>query len=187
MSTTQLRLLTAEEYGGLPDPGYPTELVRGEIVRLSRPKPRHGKILIRVGRLLGDHVEERDLGHVLGGDSGFVTERDPDSVRGPDVCFYRYERLARDADLELYPEIGPNVLFEIHSPSDRWSEIVAKADECLAAGTDIVCLLDPRQRTATLFAAGAAPRELAAGEPLTFAGLPGWTTTAGELLGPPPS
>ena len=187
MSTTQVRLLTAEEYGELPDPGQPTELVRGEVVRLPHPKPLHGKVCAEVAYLLQKHFETCDLGHVLANDAGFVTERDPDTVRGPDVGFYTYRRLPWDADLTVYPEFGPDVLFEVRSPGDRWPAVVAKADECLAAGAGVVCLLDPRRRTATLFAAGAAPREVAADRPLSFDALPGWTPTPADLLGPPPA
>ena len=186
MPAIQQRQLTAEEYGDLPDPGYPSELVRGRIVRLPRPKPRHGKICARVARLLGNFNEEHDLGHVFANDSGFVTERDPDTVRGPDVCFYSYGRLPRDADLERYVGFGPDVLFEVRSPSDRWPQIVEKADECLAADTGVVCLLDPARRGAVLFTAGSPPREVAAEEPLRFAALTGWSVTPADLLGPPP-
>ena len=41
-------LLTAEEYGDLPDAGYPTELVRGRIVRLDVPCFNHGKSCGRI-------------------------------------------------------------------------------------------------------------------------------------------
>ena len=37
-------LLTAEQFAERPDPGYPEELVKGRIVAMSVPKPRHGEI-----------------------------------------------------------------------------------------------------------------------------------------------
>ena len=36
-------LMTAEQYGKLPDLGYPTELVRGQIKVMNQPYPRHGE------------------------------------------------------------------------------------------------------------------------------------------------
>jgi hypothetical protein len=33
------------------------------------------------------------LGHVLSNDSGVVTERDPDTVRDADVCYYPYTKV----------------------------------------------------------------------------------------------
>ena len=58
-------LLTAEEFAERPDPGYPEELVRGRIVPMPMPKPRHGQICNRAGRIFGNHVEDHDLGQVF--------------------------------------------------------------------------------------------------------------------------
>ena len=43
-SVTTPALLTAEQFAERPDPGYPEELVRGRIVPMPMPKPRHGEI-----------------------------------------------------------------------------------------------------------------------------------------------
>ena len=37
-------LLTAEEFGRRPDPGFPEELVQGRIVTTPPPKPSHGQV-----------------------------------------------------------------------------------------------------------------------------------------------
>ena len=47
----------------------------------------------RRGGSLGNFVEEHDLGRVMSNDSGVITERDPDTVRGADVAYYSYARL----------------------------------------------------------------------------------------------
>src|SRR6266542_3658010 len=88
-------LLTAEEYYWLPDNGQPTELVRGRVVPVNMPYPRHGQICGKVMRLLGSFLDRHDVGHLLSNDSGVVTERGPDTVRGPDVAFYSYARVPR--------------------------------------------------------------------------------------------
>jgi Uma2 family endonuclease len=90
MATVAEKLLTAEEFARLPDPGYPTELVDGRIVEMPSPGSRHGQICNKIGRLLGNFAEEGDIGHVLNNDSGIITERGPDSVRGPDVAYYSF-------------------------------------------------------------------------------------------------
>ena len=48
-------LLTAEQYAQRPDPGYPEELVRGRIVPMPMPKPRHGYI----GNKAGEDYDKR--------------------------------------------------------------------------------------------------------------------------------
>ena len=80
---TALDLLTAEEFGSRPDPGYPEELIQGRIVTMPPHTPRHGQICGKADRLLGSFADEHDLGHVLCNDSGVITERDHDTVRGP--------------------------------------------------------------------------------------------------------
>src|SRR5438128_2000297 len=90
MATLTEPLLTAEEYARVPDRGVPTELVRGKIIEMPPPYPYHGLVCLKVGRLVGDYVEEHDLGYVLFNDAGVVTERGPDTVRGADISFYSY-------------------------------------------------------------------------------------------------
>src|SRR5690242_16738431 len=109
---TNERLLTAEEYARLPDSGVPTELVEGRIVEMNVPNFRHGWLCIRIGKLLATYVDERDLGYVLGNDAGMVTERDPDTVRGPDISFFSYSRIPNGADPDGYAEVAPEVVFE---------------------------------------------------------------------------
>ena len=43
MATAEM-LMTAEEFGRRPDPGYPEELVRGRIIAMPPPDRRHGKV-----------------------------------------------------------------------------------------------------------------------------------------------
>src|SRR5579859_3202372 len=88
------RLLTAEEYVELPDRGVPTELVRGRVVEMNVPAPRHGQICCKVARIVGNYADEHHLGHVVTNDSGVRTEQDPDTMRGADVAFNSYIRAA---------------------------------------------------------------------------------------------
>src|SRR5262249_5735735 len=83
-------LLTAAEFRQLPDDGQRRELVRGKVVVMNVPAPRHGQICVKVVRILGRFLDAHDLGHLVSNDSGVVTERDPDTVRGADVSFYSY-------------------------------------------------------------------------------------------------
>lgn len=151
MATATERLLTAEEYARLPDPGYPTELVRGRILAMNPPSFRHGMACGNLHYLLRMFVEQNDLGRVLPNDTGVVTERDPDTVRGADIAFYSYARLPRGTIPEPYPEVSPEVVFEVRSPSDRSSGILRKVAEYLAVGVPRVCVLDPQRRTVTIY------------------------------------
>lgn len=156
-------LLTADEYLRLADNGEPTELVRGRIVPMNMPGFRHGKICTRLVRILGRFLDVHDLGHVVGNDAGVITARGPDTVRGPDVAFYTYERLPRGANPVGYPAVTPEVVFEVLSPGDRQSAVLAKVAEYLEAGVRHVCVLDPQRETVTVYSADD-PEVILAGE-----------------------
>lgn len=152
MATTET-LLTAEEYLRLPDNGCPTELVRGRVVTMNVPNFRHATLCGRVAVLLGYYVQQHDLGHLLSNDSGLVTERDPDSVRGPDISFYSYSRIPKGADPAGYVTVAPEVAIEVRSPNDRWAKVLEKVSECLNAGVDLVYVVDPHSQSVFAYTA----------------------------------
>lgn len=141
-SVAETRLLTAEEFAALPDDGQKMELVRGRIVPVNMPYPRHGEICATIARLLGNFAADSKLGRVISNDSGVITERNPDSVRGMDVAFYSYYRMPPGQLPQGYLKVVPEVVFEIRSPSDRWPKILAKVAEWLDAGVSVVCVAD---------------------------------------------
>jgi Uma2 family endonuclease len=136
------RLLTAEEYAKLPDTGVPTELVRGRVVEMNVSAPRHGEICSKVARLVGNYADNHGLRGVVVGHSGVITGRNPDTVRGADVAYYSYTRVPRGPLPAGYLDVVPELVFEVRSPTDRWSHLFAKAGEYLEAGVTVVCILD---------------------------------------------
>lgn len=150
MSTAE-QLLTAEEYFRLPEKPEFSELVRGVIIPMTPPGFRHGYVCGQTLYLGRRFLEDHDVGRVLCNDSGVITQRDPDTVRGGDVTFYSYERLPREVTPIGYPATSPNIVFEIRSPNDRWSETHEKIAEYLTAGVELVCVLVPETTSAHLF------------------------------------
>lgn len=161
-------LLTAEEYAALPDDGRMTELVHGRILEMPPASFRHGVLCNRVGRLLGNFVEDRKLGWVINNDAGVITERGPDTVRGPDVAYFSFAKVPKDQSLEGYPSVPPELVFEVRSPSDRWAAITAKVGEYLTAGVLVVCVLDPETESMMVYPANAIARRLTADDELTL-------------------
>lgn len=150
MSTTITRI-AADEYAKMGDSGRPTELVRGEIIEMNLPIPKHGYVCLNVGAILREFVRQNDLGRVFSNDSGVITERDPDTVRGPDVWYASYQKLAKGPLPSRYIDVVPDLVIEVLSPSDRWSNVLAKVAEYLNIGVSAVCVLDPDSQTAQLF------------------------------------
>src|SRR5262249_5097592 len=125
--STQTRLITADEFLEWPDePGRRQELIRGEVVTMSLPGGRHGKVALKIGRLLGNHVEAAALGDTYAAETGFIVERDPDTVKGPDVSFVRSERLAAIVNPEKHIPFAPDLVVEVLSPNDRDYEVEEK-------------------------------------------------------------
>jgi Uma2 family endonuclease len=172
-SVTTPALLTAEQFAERPDPGYPEELVKGRIVAMPMPKPRHGEICSKADRIFGVHAEEHDLGRVLCNDAGVITERGPDTVRGADVSFYSFARVPKGPLPDRYLDTPPDLVVEVLSPSDRWPKVLAKVAEYLDAGTAVVMVLDDQRRLAHLYRADGATSVLSAEEELSIPELLG--------------
>lgn len=163
-------LYTAEEFGQRPDPGHPEELVRGRIVAMPPPGSRHGQVCNRIGRIVGNHADDNDLGHVLCNDSGVITERGPDTVRGADICFYSDQRVPKGPLPSGYLAVPPDVIFEVLSPEDRWRKVLAKVMEYLDAGVQAVLVVDPMRRQIHLFEGDEPTRILTDQDELTLPG-----------------
>src|SRR5216684_2018355 len=155
------RLMTASEFRLLSDDGIPKELLRGGIVTMNVPAPRHGHFCSRISRWVGVFAEdEHDMGRVVTNDAGVITERDPDTVRGPDVSYYSYERLPKGPLPEGYLDVVPNAAFEVRSPTDSWRRTHSRVDELLNAGVSVVCVVDPRRESITVYSNDGPPRSL---------------------------
>jgi Uma2 family endonuclease len=135
----------------MPDTDWPTELVQGQMIAMPPPKPRHGQLRARIIYLIQRLLEDNPLGQVLGNDSGVITERNPDTVRGADVAFYSYQRVPKGPLPNTWLSVAPDLVFEVLSPEDRWSEVQTKVDEYLQAGVQVVCVVDDGMSTIHVF------------------------------------
>jgi Uma2 family endonuclease len=182
MSTTT-HLLTAEELIALPNDGVRRELVRGELVEMNVPVPRHGEICVNIIFALKSYLRSNALGRAATNDSGIVTERGPDSVRGPDVWYVSFKRIGPGPLPSTYLEVAPEIVFEVLSPSDRWSEVLAKVSEYLHAGVDVVCVADFEDETVHLYYDRKPALDLKRGDRLEFPNhLPGFSLPLTELF-----
>jgi len=168
MATVTESVLTAEQFRQLPANGKPLELIRGRVVEMNLPTPRHGYLCNRVGRILGNFAEERGLGRVMNNHSGVLTEREPDTVRGPDVCYFSYSRLPKGPIPDRYLDVVPELVVEVRSRTDHWDRILIKVGEFLAAGVSVVCVLDEHTETLMIYRRDELPRTLAEDDDFTL-------------------
>ena len=158
MSTAAPRkLITAEELEVLPDDGMRYELSRGELICMSPSSTWPGIVAANILFFLGSFVHQQRLGRCGTADSGFRLASDPDTVRAPDVWFIRAERIPTPRPSRGFWAVAPDLAVEVLSPSDRWTDVLRKVSEYLAAGTRLVWVIDPEGRFARVFRADRAP------------------------------
>jgi Uma2 family endonuclease len=145
--------MTAEEFG-LKHSGDHVEYINGEVKEVPMAGSKHGAICARCVFTLGQFVYPNDLGHLFTNDT-FVkvpTKDDPERVYDADVCYVPYTRLAKDANIPdgILP-VTPELVVEVRSPTDRWTDAIAKMIDYIRAGVPVVIILDPKTRSASVF------------------------------------
>lgn len=185
MASVTPKLITAEEFILMPASadGSRQELVRGEIVMLPPPGFRHGKVQSKVDFVLQLFVRTHLLGTVTI-ESGLITEREPDTVRGPDVAFWSKERMPLDQPAPVgYPDVAADLCVEVLSPSNRAGEVREKVAEYLGRGVRLVWVVDPEARTVTVYRSPDEGRILHASATLTGEDvLPGFSCRVAEIF-----
>lgn len=162
-------LITGEELAAMGDLGR-CELVEGRVVKLSPTKMLHGRYEFEMARFLGNFVEEHNLGVVMVGEVGVYTRRNPDTVRGADVLFISHERLAQVTP-GGFMDVAPELIVEVMSPSDRWSEVRKKIKEYFEVGVTAVLIVEPEEQTIALYRSPTDIQEFTANDTLALADI----------------
>ena len=181
LAVTTQPLVTGEALAAMGDIGR-SELVEGKIIMLSPTGWPHGKSERRFGHALGSFVDEHHLGEVLVGEVGIYTRRDPDTVRGADVIFISNERLAQLTSAGFL-DVAPELIVEIMSPDDRWSEVKQKIREYFSIGALLVWVADPSDKTVSVYRSLTEVRVLAESDLLGGEEvLPGFSVSVASLF-----
>ncbi|HXO30187.1 MAG TPA: Uma2 family endonuclease [Thermoanaerobaculia bacterium] len=179
------RLMTAEEFFELDIPDAKAELVRGRVVRMSLPKVWHAVIAMRIGARLLGFVEAHGLGYVCA-ETGCITARDPDTVRGPDVAFVSFERMAGQVAPDTFLQFAPDLAVEVISPSQRPKQIREKVQDWFAGGARRVWLFYPRTCNVYVLRSPTDVQILGPGDTLTGEDLlPGFSCPVAAFFEPP--
>jgi Uma2 family endonuclease len=147
------RPLTAEELWRLA-PAARGELVKGRFIAMAPVGHPHGTVEATIALELGQFVRRYGQGRVMSGEIGIITGRGPDTVRGADVAYISNRRLA-EAKADGYLDVAPELVVEVVSPNDRWTQINEKVLEYLTCGVDEVWVVDPRTRQVACYGAAA--------------------------------
>ncbi len=155
MATAKNKLLTAEDLLRLNSQGVKGELIRGVLHETVSVGKVHARIAIRIGGEFDRYVRRNRLGQVGGSDGGVFIERNPDTVREPDVYFVSANRLPLDDDTDGYLEVVPELVVEIVSPSDSETCVREKIAMWLELGVSMALEVRPSERAVMVHRPGA--------------------------------
>ena len=141
-------MISAEQLAAMPEDGSRYELIEGQLFMMSPAGGRHGRIAVRINKLLAIHVDDRSLGATFAAETGFLIAVNPDTVRAPDGAFVSQEKMDTLVDDVGYLPLAPDLAVEVVSPNDSFASIEKKAFTWLDAGTQLVLILEPETKTA---------------------------------------
>jgi Uma2 family endonuclease len=175
--------LTLEEFLKLPETKPYSEYVDGEVRQKSTPTTEHGIIASLLSLVVGSFLRTNPLG-ICGTEIRCVFGTPGQELaRLPDFVFISAARFAR---ARLGPFRGaPDLAVEILSPDDRMVDVMEKVAFYLANGVRLVWLVNPYDRTVTVFASPTNPRVFTENDTLDGGEvLPGFSTVVREILPP---
>ena len=181
-TATERKLMTAEELLMMPKgDGRRFELIRGVLIERMPGGDPHHEALTLTTMAVGNYARSNRYGVVRSGDPGYRLEREPDTVRAPDVAWFAPGRLQRG--VRGYPEMAPDLAIEIKSPSNSWPEITAKAQMWLCYGSQESWVGDPETITVRIYRPNTAPVILGADDTLDGGDLlPGFSVPVRDLF-----
>lgn len=147
MSTTER--MTAEDLERIIEVGR-HDLIRGELITHPPGGALHGVTAARIGGESWQFATSSKLGqdYVV---TGFILQRDPDTVLGPDIAFVRAER--RSERIPGYIPGPPDLAVEVVSQDDSQDFVNELTLEYLLAGTRLVWLVYPQSHSIVVFRA----------------------------------
>lgn len=144
---------------------------------------QHGRIAMRIGSMLEQHVRNNRLGEVFAAETGFLLATDPDTVRAPDAAFLTAERFASVADVRGFLPIAPDLVIEVVSPNDTSSDVEEKAHSWLQFGVRLVLVVDPANQSIRAYRALASIQVYFAGNQVDATDVvEGWTFAVDDVF-----
>lgn len=147
----------------------------GELIIMSPTGGETGKRNFALTVLFGAWVARDGTGIGFDSSTGFILPNGAE--RSPDVAWVRKSRweALTPGQRERFVPLCPDFVVELKSPSDDLRELRAKLAEYMENGAQLGWLIDPEDRSVTVFRPGRAPETLpdpaqVSGEPV----LPGF-------------
>ena len=144
--TTETEPLTADDLLRLYSEGVRGELIQGALCETMPSSGEHGEIVVKLVTAMAQIVKPGRLGRLSASDAGVLLEREPDTVREPDIAFFSVEKIPPGVRVRGYYEVVPDIVVEVASPSDSAREVNDKARMWLSYGVGLVWAVYPDTR-----------------------------------------
>jgi Uma2 family endonuclease len=141
VNTTKMRASQFLCLGEDP-PGVRLELVNGEVAVSPSPIPEHSFVIMKLAKILGNHVDDLHLGELY---QDVDTLLDEFNVRRPDILYFSNAR--RHLVGKKAMEGPPDLAIEVISPSSVQIDREDKFDQYRRAGVMHYWIIDPAERT----------------------------------------
>ena len=179
---TATRLVTAEELMAMGEDAR-FELIDGELIEMAPTGGSHRNVAFRIATRVDRYEPSRELVEGFTAEAGFILRRNPDNLVAPDVAFVRRDRLPPPDQRSGALELAPDIAVEVISPWDRQSRVTRQVLRYLAAGTELVWVVDPEARTVTVYERDRTARVLSEDNILDGGSvIPGFQMKVSELL-----
>ena len=127
------------------------ELIRGELRRKPLNNALHGILCAELCAVLKNFDAGKRSGLFYGAGTGFVVEKNPDTVLSADAAFIRRERLADIEDHEKFAPFAPDLAVEVIDTEDTVFEIDDKIALFFGAGSRTVWVIKPERRAVSVY------------------------------------
>ncbi len=175
------RQWTDQQLMALPCDGQKRELLGGELV-VSPTGFQHGYISVRLATVLNQFVVPRHLGLVVDSSTGFRMKSG--DCLSPDVSFVGMERIRIQGG--IIPEFfqgAPDLAIEVMSPKESRRNLKLKLLAYFANGTRLAWVVNPRDRTVSVYTSTEHVQVLSATEQLRGGSLlPGFVAPIKPLF-----
>jgi Uma2 family endonuclease len=176
-------LMTEEGFLAVHGGDALVELLDGVVVRYPMPGRPHGYINANLAFELTTFVKQHRLGRVFINDTFVRIRRNPDRVRGADVVYVGFTKMPPGEVKAGVIDVPPDLIGEVKSPTDSWTDVFTKAEEYFDIGVPVVLLVDPDTRTVLVCRRGQPQQTLQVTDDLTVPDvLPGFSVPVARLF-----
>jgi Uma2 family endonuclease len=175
--------MTLEDAARLDPDTHGGEIDRGEWVPMTRNTWRHGEVVLSVSFVLLAWARARGGYSVSVADPGTKLATNPAVLRGPDVGVVRAERRPTGRGVEGWLDGAPDLAVEVLGDDQSVSEALKKALEYLAAGAQVVWIVDPHAERLVVCTPPDHVQVLGVTDEVAHDALPGFRCTVAQLFG----